>query len=917
MFTRGGRRPAWLAGALAAVLIVGLAPVFSLPPAASAAGGTTPPPTGRLPGPVSRGPEGDLVARGEAAAVAAAEAAGEPVVIDELTDEYTRHFANPDGTRSFEQYLVAKRVRRDSGWIAVDTTLRVVNGRVVPGATALEMSFSAGGSDELVTVSEGTARLGLSWPGALPEPVLEADQATYRNVLPGVDLVVRAEAESFAQMLVVKTRQAAANPALSRVTWGLSAEGLRLRTHANRVWEAVDAAGETVFLAPEPLMWDSPRRLSQRELAMRGGAGSVAAREAEAPGTVKAMPVEARSGELAVRPDLEMLSDPATTFPVMIDPSFSKKAANWAPVNKADPNRSYPSGSSWPRNTVRVGATWGSPSQVWRSHFRFKISSMEGQDLVGKPSFLIRLDHSASCGSTPVELWRTNTIGSSGNVTWNSMKKKWLHGGPLQTRSAHANEGGGCGSIQPNVNVEFSNSNVRSRLQAAINNGNSTFTVGLRAPNESNEYQWKRFVPGTAKLTAVYNVKPKKPTNLAITSSCYPGECSSPAMVRTRRPTLKAKVRDPNGDKMRVQFQVRNASKSSVVASTKQVTNVSSGSSPTWRTPTLAQEKRYHFRVRAKDSVGWGRWSSYYEFFVDTKAPAPPLVSGDPYTHKDTGDWNGGVGQPGSFTLDPDGADDVISYQWRINGGSVTTKTVSAGSGHVAEITPQRDLEQLLQVRSIDHAGNASGWRPYPFYVRPQPVDVAYWKLDEGAGTTAGTASGEPAYAGTLHGGASWTASEINQSDPGASGTAVSLDGVDDYVEMPRVVSTTHAAGFSVSAWVRPDRLDSYHTVIAQHGLQTYAFRLYYRLDSDQWCFRVRHDDDASAPGTMVCSDVDPQVGAWTHLAGVYDRPAGKLRLYVNGGPKRSTRSWDRARWMRPRCRYCGHRQLPSRWAAS
>lgn len=182
-----------------------MAPVFSLPPAASAAGGTMPPPTGRLPGPVSRGPEGDLVARGEAEAVAAAEAAGEPIVIDELTDEYTRHFANPDGTRSFEQYLVAKRVRRDSGWVPVDTTLRVANGRVVPGATALQTSFSAGGSDELVRVSEGTTQLGLSWPGPLPEPVLDADQATYRNVLPGVDLVVRAEPESFAQMLVVKT----------------------------------------------------------------------------------------------------------------------------------------------------------------------------------------------------------------------------------------------------------------------------------------------------------------------------------------------------------------------------------------------------------------------------------------------------------------------------------------------------------------------------------------------------------------------------------------------------------------------------------------------------------------------------------------------------------------------------------------
>jgi hypothetical protein len=885
MWARHGWRPGWLAGLLALLLMAGLVPVVGLASAAEAAGGDGTPQEELLPGPLSRGREGDLVARTAEEAVAAAEAAGEPVVIDELTDEYTRHFANPDGTRSFEQYVAAQRVRRDAGWVPLDTTLRMADGRVVPAATVLDMSFSAGGSGELVTVADGDVRLGLSWPGNLPEPELDGDEATYPEVMPGVDLVVRAEAESFAQMLVVKTRQAAANPALSRLVWGVSTEGVVLRTSSSGVVEARDNHGEVVFAAPEPLMWDSPPTLSQKEAALIGVPGSLAAALAAEPGVVRSMPVEADGGELAVRPDRAVLSDPGTTYPVMIDPSFSKQAANWAPVNKADPNRSYPSGSSWPRDTVRVGATWGSPQQVWRSHLRFGISSMDGQDLVGKPSFLIRLDHSASCASTPVELWRTSTIGSSGNVTWNGMKGKWLHGGPLATRSAHANEAGGCGGIQPDVDMEFSNSNIRSRLQAAMDNGNSTFTFGLRAPNESDQYQWKRFTPGTAKLTAVYNLKPVKPTNLAITSNCYPGECASPAMVRTRRPTLKAKVRDPNGDKMRVQFEVRNSTKKTVMASTTAVTNVSSGSSPTWRTPTLPQEKRYYFRVRAKDSVGWGPWSGYYEFFVDTQAPATPLVSGDPYTHKDTGEWNGGAGQPGSFAFDPNGANDVIAYQWRINGGSVTTENVSAGAGYDAEITPLGELEQLLEVRSIDHAGNASAWRPYPFYVRPQPVDVAYWKFDEGSGTTAGTTSGEPAYAGTLYGGASWAASEIGLFDPGASGTAVSLDGTDDYVEMPRVVATSHAAGFSVSAWVRPDALAGYQTVVAQHGAQTYAFRLYYRAVSDQWCFRVMHDDDPAASGTMVCSALAPQAGVWTHLAGVYDRPAGMLRLYVNGGP--------------------------------
>src|SRR5690606_10516201 len=124
-------------------------------------------------------------------------------------------------------------------------------------------------------------------------------------------------------------------------------------------------------------------------------------------------------------------------------------------------------------------------------------------------------------------------------------------------------------------------------------------------------------------------------------------------------------------------------------------------------------------------------WSPSYHFTVDTTAPVEPTVSSPLYRHKDTGTWNGGAGVPGSFTAAPNGASDVRAFEFKVNGGTPTTVNVAAGASGTFTVTPSEDLEQLLEVRSIDEAGLASDWVPYPFLVRPQPTDVAYWKFDE------------------------------------------------------------------------------------------------------------------------------------------------------------------------------------------
>ncbi|MBX6723138.1 MAG: hypothetical protein IRY92_07865, partial [Dactylosporangium sp.] len=169
----------------------------------------------------------------EAAAKAMAKACGRRVeVLSERTED-AQTFANPDGSLTFEESIEPVRVRQGSSWVPVDTTLKMTPQGVVPKASALPLVLSPGGDGPLARLSQGDRELSMSWPTRLPVPILERDTAIYRGVLgPDVDLRVTASALGFSEVLVVRTRQAAANPALAKVQFGLATKGVRVSAAA-------------------------------------------------------------------------------------------------------------------------------------------------------------------------------------------------------------------------------------------------------------------------------------------------------------------------------------------------------------------------------------------------------------------------------------------------------------------------------------------------------------------------------------------------------------------------------------------------------------------------------------------------------------------------------------------------------------
>jgi hypothetical protein len=196
----------------------------------------------------------------EAAALAAARACGGEVKIAGLTNEYDEGWAQPDGQVHWQHHYRPVRIQRNKTWVPVDTTLVAdPDGTVRPKAAAVDLTFSGGGSAPMVTVGEDGGTLKLGSPlGSLPKPVLDGDTATYPEVLPGVDLELRADVEGYAQVLVVKDRQAAQNAKLAKLQFPVSQSGLTLSADTAGNLTAAGKDGKARFVGNAPLMWDAP-----------------------------------------------------------------------------------------------------------------------------------------------------------------------------------------------------------------------------------------------------------------------------------------------------------------------------------------------------------------------------------------------------------------------------------------------------------------------------------------------------------------------------------------------------------------------------------------------------------------------------------------------------------------------------------
>ncbi|MBD0707847.1 MULTISPECIES: VCBS repeat-containing protein [unclassified Streptomyces] len=659
----------------------------------------------------------------EEAAFDEAARTGKVIEILDRRLEDTEFFASPDGSITRRSYGTAKWTRYDGMWRRTDATLvRHSDGSVGPAASTYEILFSGGGDQPMATMVKGGRKLAFTWPTALPAPVLDGDTATYPSVLPGVDLQLVADVSGFAQHLVIRTPEAAANPALRSIELGMVTEGVTLSEGADKRLLAKDENGEIVFSAPGPKMWEQPTVTADGQGA--GGAAKGAARSAAAPAAQPdSAPVSVSIGEgtLTLAPDAGLLAS-ADQFPLVIDPVFSGGSREkWAVVYSATPDAAYPNGSGWnssnPADEPRVGYN---DTGDTASFFAMNTDGLAGAT-INSATFAVIQTHSYVCSDStvgPTELWSAGGIGTT--PTWRT--QSW------GSKLASGNFSGGNATFCPgNVGHDFTGEAVRAFVQQAADGGWGTTTFGLRAPAgySGNHNAYKRFKNNPV-LEVNYNYKPVV-TSKAAFEGYYveSGDGNVPVACNGRIGnsgiSLTAKIQDKDGGKVTGYFSVKNSSGTAVSFSPNSDSITSSGEVSVLVPASKLSNGSYTWTVYATDNENTSSAvTAPCAFTVDRIGPNQPVTVLDADGTKAgeaTDKYTARVPQVFQFT---NPVSDVAGYCWAMDHPLSTASTplcpngtwVDAGTDakHTAKvtITPFAHPVSTINVVAYDKFGNRS-----------------------------------------------------------------------------------------------------------------------------------------------------------------------------------------------------------------
>jgi len=818
--------------------------------------------------------------------------------------------------------ISAEPVRVDAGgaWGELDTEIvtNAEKGTLSVAAPVYPIELNAGGAaghgDPLGSITRDGKRLDVWFPLELPVPETDGAQATY-EFGDGIRLIVSVSVDGTGFLPVIEL----ANPAAAarfivlleaaRANGESSAEGidvdfttqisdgLELSDGEEGVVNVIDAEGEIHFMATPPIMWDS----SGGDTSIPDSATEVGETDrtrSPADGDQLAMmDVDISGQSIIVSPDEDMLASPETTWPVYIDPEFSGKGpAEWVAVRSGGYTGTLYKWGDISASAQGQGMGYCSVTSSCVTQFKQRlaweftglnvIENLDAAD-ISSAEFSVSGVHAYTCTPTRTDIYRTSTLTTG--TTWSNLS--WASPSLGQRTETHSASCGGRG---------FRDFDVTSGIKWAAENDKTSFSVGLKANDESTMTGWKRF-RHTATLAVEYNRIPNVPT-LPHLSSPYEPLCTSGSdrpVIATKTPVLSAKSSDPDGTNVRTAFIVSTTTSPAVqVWSSGNLPGQESGEFALAAVPAglLDDEQTYSWTARAWDGLDVSLWSTPCQFTVDVSKPAGPIVQAIAGVAETDAKYkpnvdSGGVGQQGAFEIDRGTRPDATSFVYGFN-SPVLNLTATPGTNGKATITftPTTTGPVVLTVKSQDAAGNQSLSTNYAFGVA-SPAEDALWALDEGFGLTAADSHGAEVSLLRLTG-ALWGDGPHALFQSRAGDHALVFDGVNDYAATDAPVVNT-LESFVVSAHVKLDAGTTGQghsfTALAQDGIQDgiegSGFRLGYSatcpgVSTGCWTF-VLPGDAAGSSASAARSAGSVKTGEWTHLVGEYDKSQAKVRLWV------------------------------------
>ncbi|WP_157254935.1 DNRLRE domain-containing protein [Nonomuraea typhae] len=653
-------------------------------------------------------------------AALAARLQGQRVRVADETTATTLTYVNPNGTVTLEASSSPVRVKRGDSWVAIDTTLIAENGVLKPRAALSDVEFSAGGSGKPLVLLKSSEKqsYSLTWPGALPQPRIEGNKATYPDAAgPGADLVVAALPDGFRHDLVLRERPADA------VEFEIPVEtrGLKLGESGDGGLNLLDRKGKMVASAPEPVMYEaSAHAQAAPSAAPTDKIGKIDTRIVDKDGRQA----------LVLRPDPAYLGDPDTTFPVIVDPTITLNVQAERTILEQCTDGTELSHTLTGGQEVGVidGSFWeydgcgnnGGNDTPARALLKFDTSSLAGQQVVDA-----RLDTALTAvgyngqpncpTGRALRVRRMTGAWTPSTVKWSTQPATTAEGEVVPLPPAACVD-------DPNVTEHPWNFQI-TKIAQAWAGGAAGHGLQLSLHDERTDagtFYWKF---ANVKLVITTGGTPWTEN---LRTAPVVGN-SGAFYTNTVTPTLFAGVRDNDGGLLKSEFEMEHDPADTAHGSgliwSGAVEGVQAGEFAKAVVPAgkLADGWKVRWRARASDGVFSSEWSPWQAVTVDTRPPT--LTSGNTGCSHPAGTWKPRDWNGPSKCFMGSGDTDLAGFQWGLDDPTTSDwKPIKGG-----------DFGGSLEI-PLDSAGE--GWHTVYIRARDKAHNTSpLWSMSFGIGT--------------------------------------------------------------------------------------------------------------------------------------------------------------------------------------